>query len=214
MVGRMSLPAAGRPRLAPVGAPATGLGLAGALLLSAYLALAGLVAGAAPASAHDAVISVAPASGSTVETAPATVELVLGEPAIAIGTAILVLGPGGAIVSAGAPALVGATVSQGLVETRPAGTYTVEWRVTSADGHPISGRFTFTAAAPVAPAPVGPPTSEPATTAIPDAATGSATPVAQIGAPGGSGAGVLPWVVGAGALAAAFVAGALWWVRR
>ena len=29
----------------------------------------------------------------------------------------------------------------------PAGAYTVEWRVTSADGHPISGSFSFTAEA-------------------------------------------------------------------
>ncbi|HEY5514868.1 MAG TPA: copper resistance protein CopC, partial [Pengzhenrongella sp.] len=50
---------------------------------------------AAPASAHDALISVTPADGSTVEVAPATVELVFDQPAIALGTQIRVLGPDG-----------------------------------------------------------------------------------------------------------------------
>jgi hypothetical protein len=40
----------------------------------------------------------------------------------------------------------------------PAGTYTVAWRVTSADGHPISGSFTFIATRPGSGAPV---TAEP-----------------------------------------------------
>jgi hypothetical protein len=37
-------------------------------------------------------------------------------------------------------------VSQNLREG-PAGHFTVAWRVTAADGHPLSGTFTFTAAA-------------------------------------------------------------------
>jgi hypothetical protein len=39
------------------------------------------------------------------------------------------------------------TVTQSLEPGAPAGTYTVLWRVTSVDGHPVSGRFTFTAIA-------------------------------------------------------------------
>ena len=37
------------------------------------------------------------------------------------------------------------TVAQSIGPDAPAGTYTVQWRVTSADGHPISGTFGFTA---------------------------------------------------------------------
>jgi hypothetical protein len=36
-------------------------------------------------------------------------------------------------------------VSEHLQPGSPAGQYTVAWRVTSADGHPVSGRFSFTA---------------------------------------------------------------------
>ncbi len=39
------------------------------------------------------------------------------------------------------------TVRQALAPGAPAGAYTVSWRVTSADGHPISDTFTFTARA-------------------------------------------------------------------
>jgi hypothetical protein len=40
----------------------------------------------------------------------------------------------------------GATVVQPLTADLPAGGYTVDWRVTSADGHPLSDRFAFTVA--------------------------------------------------------------------
>jgi copper resistance protein C len=64
-----------------------------------------------------------------------------------------VTGPGGNIVD-GAPKVVDNQLRQALQPGSEAGAYTVLWRVTSADGHPISGRFTFTATAgSAAPAP-------------------------------------------------------------
>ena len=51
-------------------------------------------------------------------------------------------GPAGP-VSDGQPQLVDAEVRQ-PVRAGPAGRYTVLWRVTSADGHPVSGTFAFT----------------------------------------------------------------------
>jgi hypothetical protein len=36
-------------------------------------------------------------------------------------------------------------VTEHLQPGSPAGQYTVAWRVTSADGHPVSGRFSFNA---------------------------------------------------------------------
>ncbi|OIQ77503.1 copper resistance protein C precursor [mine drainage metagenome] len=54
-------------------------------------------------------------------------------------------GPDGAVVSTGDVVLSGSTVAENLVDARPAGTYTVAWRITSTDGHPVSGSFTFTA---------------------------------------------------------------------
>ncbi len=104
-----------------------------------------MVLGAAPALAHNTLISTDPADGSTVEVAPSRVTLTFDEPAQALGTEMVVLGPDGSTVSTGDAELVDSTVSQALVPDLPAGMYTVQWRVTSADGHPLSGALTFTA---------------------------------------------------------------------
>ena len=124
---------------------------------------------AAPtAYAHDVLIASAPANRSTVARTPEAVLLTFDQPAIAMGTQVVVNGPAGP-VSDGAPQLVDNTVTQQLVGGAPAGAYTVEWRVTSADGHPVSGTFSFTATAAgaarpeasSAPAPAAPVTSAP-----------------------------------------------------
>ena len=60
-----------------------------------------------------------------------------------MGTQILVTGPSGQ-VQTGPPRLVDDTVTQDVQGGAPAGPYTVAWRVTSADGHPVSGTFSFT----------------------------------------------------------------------
>lgn len=108
--------------------------------------LAAMVLSAAPALAHNTLLGTDPADGSTVEVAPSRVTLTFDEPAQALGTEMVVLGPDGSTVSTGDAELVDATVSQALVTDLPAGMYTVQWRVTSADGHPLSGALTFTAA--------------------------------------------------------------------
>src|SRR5690606_32208723 len=84
---------------------------------------------------------------------------------------VVVTGPDGVVVSDGPAQLVDTSVVQPLVATLPAGPYTVEWRVTSADGHPLSGALTFTAteATGVAPPPADEPAAEP-TEAEPTAA--------------------------------------------
>ena len=101
---------------------------------------------AAPASAHNSLVGTDPADGSTVSATPAAVVLTLNEPAVALGTQVVVTGPQGQ-ASVGAARLVDATVRQELVAGAPAGRYTVSWRVTSDDGHPITGTLSFTSAA-------------------------------------------------------------------
>ena len=78
----------------------------------------------------------------------------------------------------GEPRLVDNTVTQALQPGSPAGRYVVEWRVTSADGHPISGTFSFTAAAPGTGEPV--PVPEPAMPAAPAAPAGGTDLVAEL----------------------------------
>lgn len=116
------------------------------VLLAALGTVLVLVMSAGPASAHNSLRSTDPVDGATFDRVPERVVLTFDEPAVALGTQVAVTGPDGN-VAAGAPALVDATVTQALQPGAPAGQYTVSWRVTSADGHPISGTFAFSAAA-------------------------------------------------------------------
>lgn len=101
---------------------------------------------ALPAQAHDTLLSTSPEDGSTVATTPTEVVLTFDQPAVSVGTQLRVSGPDGD-VQQGRPQLVDTTVRQAIEPGSPAGTYTVTWRVTSADGHPVSGTFTFTSQA-------------------------------------------------------------------
>jgi copper resistance protein C len=134
-------PAAGRPRVLAVLASV----VTGALVL--------VGTGMPMARAHDEVVATVPAQGAVVAAPPERVELQLSRPAQALGTRVLVTGPDGAPVSLGPVELRDTTVAQPLDPDVPSGTYTLEWQVTSADGHPVSGTSTFTVAedGPVAP---------------------------------------------------------------
>ena len=57
--------------------------------------------------------------------------------------AMTVVGPDGNLWSAGDPQVTGAVIAVGVRPLGPAGTYTVNYRVTSADGHPVSGSWSF-----------------------------------------------------------------------
>lgn len=157
--GAPARPARARARVAVAPAPAPrALAVAVALLL----ALAAVLLSAGRADAHNALLGTDPADGSTVDAPPARITLTFDQPAQALGTEIVVLGPDGAAVGEGDVELVDNTVSQALAADLPAGAYAVEWRVTSADGHPLSGTLAFTAASGAeAAAPTAPETIEP-----------------------------------------------------
>jgi methionine-rich copper-binding protein CopC len=96
------------------------------------------------ASAHDALVATSPADGSTVGAAPGQVTLTFDQPALALGSTVLVTGPDGPVTS-GRTRVTDDRVTQAVQPGAPAGRYTVTWRVTSVDGHPVSGSFGFTA---------------------------------------------------------------------
>ena len=127
-----------------------------------------LALAAAPAYAHTELTSSTPADGATVATAPAQVVLTFSEAPVALGAQVVVTGPAGA-VSAGAPRLDGLSVVQDVQPSAPAGRYTVEWRLTSDDGHPVSRTLGFTASAAAAGGAAGAPgaSSTPAPGAAP-----------------------------------------------
>jgi copper resistance protein C len=171
--------------------------LLAAILAAAVLAMAGLAISATPAWAHNVLKSSNPAEGKTVPRTPSSVVLTFDEPAIALGTKLVVTGPTGP-VQVGTPRLVDTTVTQDLQPGAPAGQYTVDWRVTSADGHPISGSFIFTTEAPG----IGSPESSPAP--------------APLTAPA-SGGSLTSWLLGAAVLvviAGLVVVGQRRWTRR
>jgi copper resistance protein C len=109
------------------------------------VAAAAVLVGAGAAQAHNTLVSTDPAEGATVAAAPTRVTLTFNEPARSLGTEIVVTAPDGTTVSTGDAVLDGVTVSQDVTGSLPAGAYTVTWRVTSADGHPLEGVLSFTA---------------------------------------------------------------------
>ena len=57
--------------------------------------------------------------------------------------AMTVVGPDGNLWSTGEPTVEGTVISVGVRPLGPAGTYTVNYRATSADGHVVSGSWSF-----------------------------------------------------------------------
>jgi methionine-rich copper-binding protein CopC len=123
----------------------TGRRLGGGLAAVVLALLLGVLT-AAPAAAHNQLRGSDPADGATVTRTPGAVVLTFDQPAVALGTQVVVTGPDGT-ASTGAAELVDATVRQPLVPGAPGGAYTVVWRITSSDGHPITGELTFTSGA-------------------------------------------------------------------
>ncbi|MEV6828672.1 copper resistance CopC family protein [Amycolatopsis sp. NPDC051102] len=114
--------------------------------IAAALAAAGAAAVlAAPgAAAHSVLVSSSPAADASLEVAPAEVVLEFDEPVENRFTELAVLGPdGGSHWEAGPASIVDARVSAPLRPLGPAGGYTIRYRVTSADGHPVSGSIPF-----------------------------------------------------------------------
>jgi len=174
-------------------------------VLSASAALAIL-----PSAKHATLVSSEPAANSHLASPPTRVRLVYSEP-IEGKLAKVTIVPATAapmVLRAGAdPRDVHAVIAP--VDALGAGSYKVEWRVVSADGHPVDGTFSFTVGdttVSAAPAPVTPsPPTQPASPEEP-----------EVWGPAAFGAPVIPAVLrgaGLGALMAAaglllFLAGA------
>jgi methionine-rich copper-binding protein CopC len=133
--------------------------------------LAGLVAFAialAPvASAHAVLIATDPAKGAKLATGPAQVSATFNEPLQTAFAAATVVGPDTNLWSTGDPRVDGAVISVALRPLGPAGSYTVNYRVTSADGHVVTGSWAFELTTPGSGTPGPPAASTAATGGIP-----------------------------------------------
>jgi len=149
-----------------------------------------LLASTAVAAAHATRISTDPADNASVKTGPDRVTATFNEQLQPTFAAMTVVGPDGNLWSTGDPQVSGAVLSVAVRPLGPAGTYTVNYRVTSADGHPVSGSWSFSLTTP-----------------------GSGTPGPAAAAPSDDGGGlpVWPFIVGAAVLVAG---GAVLAVRR
>lgn len=138
--------------------------------LAPLLLLLGWVA--APASAHDTLLASTPVDGGVVDRLPTEVVLEMSATAMELGTEVQVLDAAGTNVVAGDPIVDDRFVST-PVAIASAGDYSVVWHVTSSDGHPIEGTFTFTVPESVIPVEPTPTPSE--TPSAPESATPSET---------------------------------------
>ncbi|WP_267716582.1 copper resistance protein CopC [Streptomyces sp. CoH17] len=130
-----------------------------------------LLGTAAPASAHAALDGTDPGDGAVLERAPAHVTLTFSESVGLRDDSFRVLDPGGHRVRTGEAGRADGradTARVALPGRLGEGTYTVAWRVVSADSHPVSGAFTFSVGAPSrSAAPVDPgPTEDPLTATL------------------------------------------------
>ncbi|WP_159329665.1 copper resistance protein CopC [Streptomyces tendae] len=120
------------------------------MLLGAVLVLL-LLGGAGPASAHAALSSTDPGDGAVLQRAPGHVTLTFSESVGLRDDSFRVLDPGGHRVRTGATGHAEGrsdTARVALPAGLGEGTYTVAWRVVSADSHPVSGAFTFSVGKP------------------------------------------------------------------
>ena len=101
------------------------------------------VGGSATAAAHTALVSTDPAADASVTAGPARVSATFNEDLQPTFAAMTVVGPDGNLWSTGEPEVRGPVASVAVRTLGPAGRYTVNYRVTSADGHVVSGSWSF-----------------------------------------------------------------------
>lgn len=152
-----------------------------------------LLSGNSVASAHSVLMSSTPAKDASIASAPSRASLTFNEALEHGFTTLVVLGPDGTSHWEAGPASIDSeVVSVPLNGLGPAGRYTIQYRVISADGHPVSGTVPFTLTAAGAGSP---------TTPVPSAAALAARQPA-VAAPdtGGGSIPVWPWIAGGVAL--------------
>lgn len=119
--------------------------LATVALAAVALLIAALILPAAPAAAHDQLVSTDPDQGSTVQTAPEAITMTFSGSPQKLGNEISVVHDG-TDVADGDPTAEFHTITQPLTGDLVPGDYEVKWRVVSEDGHPVTGKFSFTLA--------------------------------------------------------------------
>ncbi|GGZ24613.1 copper resistance CopC/CopD family protein [Streptomyces poonensis] len=139
------------------------------MLLGAVLVLI-LLGAPGPASAHAALKHSDPRDGTVLKAAPRHVTLTFTESVSLLDDSLRVVDPGNRPVRTGQAGRADGrsdTVRATLPADLPKGTYTIAWRVVSADSHPIAGAVLFSVGEPSATvASPAAPTEDPATATL------------------------------------------------
>ncbi|MFZ2227498.1 MAG: copper resistance protein CopC [Candidatus Nanopelagicaceae bacterium] len=97
--------------------------------------------------AHAGLISSTPGSGARLTALPSEVKLEFGENLLTLGDAqtnvLVVKDPDGVQISKSDFLILGRFLSVSLNPSNKGGTFTVDWRIVSEDGHPVEGTFQF-----------------------------------------------------------------------
>ncbi|TMR96779.1 copper resistance CopC family protein [Nonomuraea basaltis] len=153
-----------------------------------------------PAQAHNVLISSDPADGAVLGASPGRVTLVFDQ-AVRQGYAqVGVTGADGSAWADGSAVVAAERVSVKVKPLPAGGSYMVGYRILSADGHPVTGKISFSLSADA--------TGAGAEVGAGQAAQGSDAEAAEAAANGGAGMAVV-WIVGALLLLAAGTAVAL-----
>ena len=147
------------------------------------------ITGAAPASAHTVLTATDPAADATLSAGPTRVSATFNEDLQTTFAAMTVVGPDGNLWSTGETDVRGPVASVGVRPLGPSGRYTVNYRVTSDDGHVVSGSWAFTVTVP--------------STGVPGPSVSGTAESQRIS--------LWPFIIGAGLLAAGL---SVWMVRR
>ncbi|MFC7908228.1 copper resistance CopC family protein [Streptomyces nigra] len=107
-------------------------------------AVAALAVSTPQAAAHTELDTSSPGAQATLAGLPPQATLTFSDSMTQKYAKVAVTGPNGKSAAAGDPQVEGKTVTLPLETGSPAGRYTVGYRVVSADGHPVSGSYTFT----------------------------------------------------------------------
>lgn len=160
-----------------------------AATLTGLILVASTLLGAPSAAAHAARVAADPAEHSSLSTAPPRVSATFNEALQPAFASMTVVGPDGNLWSDGDPSVAGAVLSVGVRPLGPAGTYTVNYRATSTDGHVVTGSWSFDLTA-----------------------AGPGTPGAAVSSPAPSDGGIVVWpfVV----VAVVLLGGGAWWAVR
>ncbi|WP_411699671.1 copper resistance protein CopC [Conyzicola sp.] len=196
--------------------------------VGATLAVGAVLGFAAPAEAHDAVVSSTPVEGEQLTALPSEFAVTMNTALVDLvgdgtGFGIQVKDASGRFYGDGCLSLVDATMSMPAT-LGEAGEYTMDWRITSSDSHPVGGTIAFSwappadatpsagfAAAPVCGETEEAPEPEMTTQAEAPQDEPSATPTAE--APADDTAGTLLWLGGAALAVVAAIGATLFFVR-